>query len=116
MRNKPSIAARTLLALVAALLLFGQQVGLGHAVWHAADVVAHSAQGSESHEHQPDTEAQRELCAYHVALGTTLGGHYGDAAAFATCTAGDVHELRAYPARTTPEIVPAVSRGPPVLL
>src|SRR5918999_790428 len=101
------------------LLLFSQQTALTHALWHAAGgdeshaAHAHDADG-DAHHHDADAEAA--LCAYHLAFGTLLGGHHGAATALALADAACAHAVAHPIGRIAAESVPAVSRGPPLLL
>lgn len=101
------------------LLLFAQQSALTHALWHAAAAgdshAAHASDsGDDAHEHHSDV--QGALCDYHAAFGTMLGGHHGAVLALAVAADGLVEAPLSPAGRITTEAVPAVSRGPPILL
>ena len=122
MRNKSSHAARALIAIVCTLLLFAQQVGLTHSVWHAAESeplytaavgVAHA--GAE-HQHERNGDAQRALCVYDGAFGVTLAGHLGAVLACIALAPDAARIALVSSGRTTVDVVPAASRGPPIFL
>lgn len=99
------------------LLLFAQQSALTHALWHAAGGhESHSQHAAHTDAHDHESEAERELCAYHLAFGTLLGGHHGAAAALLPTDPPGTHASLRQTGRITAEPVPAVSRGPPPLL
>ena len=103
------------------LLLFAQQTALTHALWHAAgghESHAHAA-GGHAHDHDAhdrESDAQGALCDSHSACGTLLGGHHGATAALGALDAACAHAASHFTGRITAEAVPAVSRGPPLLL
>lgn len=101
------------------LLLIAQQTALTHATWHAAGAdhgfdIGHWDGQSNREDH--DENAPTNLCVYHVALGQVLGGNHGSACVVLfegnTCAPC----LRTFAERTSIEAIPAVSRGPPLLL
>jgi hypothetical protein len=66
---------RALLKLVCALLLFAQQVGLSHAIWHAArDLPAQQQQIKEQRSDSPASREVSRICALDVAFAQVLGG------------------------------------------
>lgn len=101
------------------LLLFAQQSALTHTLWHAAGshdshALHVSVADHDAHDHEPD--AQGALCDYHLALGTLLGGHHGAAVPLVLADTACTHGVLPPTGRIAAEAVPAVSRGPPLLL
>lgn len=101
--------------MVCALLLFAQQVGLWHSVWHAAN--AHAAQ-QVTDRAAGDTKSLphgSKLCALDAALGQVIGGGAVSAFTFelADAQAHALHSELSLPASVHALI--ARSRGPPAL-
>jgi hypothetical protein len=115
--RKPDAFARAALGIVCALLLLAQQLGLSHAVWHAAQTLPHDVRVvQKSSGEAPQLPHASKLCPLDAALGQVLGA--GPVSAFA---------LHAASAETlAPTCAPAVlaslpgpsprSRGPPAFL
>jgi hypothetical protein len=118
-RHTPTAFSRATLALVCALLLFAQQVGLSHAVWHATQQLPQQVQtfqekgGSGS---LPSLPHASKLCPLDAALGQVLGAgpvagfafdHSAAVAHTSSCVADHPASLHALAPR---------SRGPPPLL
>jgi hypothetical protein len=101
------------------LLLYTQQIALTHTLWHAAGAddahVEHSAR-EHGHDGDGDSDAQRALCTYHLAFDTLLGGHNGSIAVLLFPAHGCAPALLPGSSLVAAEAVPAVSRGPPILL
>jgi len=101
-----------------ALLLLAQQTALTHATWHAAEVGRthgehrHSESGGE----QRDDGGPASLCVYHAALGQLLGADHALPSFLLSDHNGCHLCLRAHAERVSTDAVPAVSRGPPLLL
>lgn len=112
-----------------ALLLVAQQGALTHAAWHASGGAAHAhdalgahgAHGHEghAHDHEGDSESpsgQATLCEFHLAFGQVLGGMHGACVPLAIADLPVVVSVYVFNPRLGSEAVPALSRGPPVLL
>ena len=100
------------------LLLIAQQAAIVHATWHAGGGLrVTDAYGPDRSPEVPaDRSSQGSLCAFDLAFGQMLGGVHGSCAApvvadLPTAIASD----RLNP-RLGSESVPALARGPPVLL
>lgn len=74
-RRTPTAFSRAALGLVCALLLFAQQVGLSHAVWHATQQLPQQVQTfQETGSGQlPALPHASKLCPLDAALGQVLG-------------------------------------------
>ena len=112
--RSPTAYARALLGIVCALLLLAQQVGLTHAVWHAAhasDTVEQSGSGQA-----PALPHASKLCALDALLGQVLGA--GPVSAFAfdhSAAAAEVPSCATHAVASLAAPAPR-SRGPPTLL
>jgi len=100
-----------------ALLLFAQQSAIVHATWHAA------GDGHAHEENAPDLDnddyapgGQGSLCAFDIAFGQLLGGAHGSCAAPMAAVFPEVVASHTFIPRHGSEAVPALSRGPPLLL
>jgi hypothetical protein len=113
----PNEFKRALLPLVCALLLFAQQMGLSHAIWHATQQRPVHEQGTDSAQYDDDSShSSRDassLCGLDAMLGQVLGGA---ALAYPTFVAEkpDAHApLHALVANLTTHTLTPRSRGPP---
>ncbi len=120
------------------LLLIAQQGALAHATWHArgADEHAshvHSLHGGghahdgpdahhdhdHGHDHGHDHESpsgQASLCAFDFAFGQVLGVVYGSSAPLQMPVPAAVPIADVFHSRRSVDAVPALARGPPVVL
>jgi len=102
------------------LLLVAQQGALVHATWHAgADAHVHEryAHGQDAeHGLPPGKSSQRNLCAFDLAFGQVLGGVQGSCTPLIIAVLPAGHTPYPFNPRPGSEAVPALSRGPPVLL
>lgn len=110
---------RYVLSLLCVLVLGVAQYGaLTHAVWHVhapqAEAAHHQHAGHERH--PPASRQQSDLCAFHAIFAQVLGGATATAAAVAAGDAVPVFAAWPYQPRPSVAAVPAVSRGPPILL
>lgn len=106
---------RSTLGLVCALLLFAQQIGLAHAVWHATQQVPQPQSVAERSD-APKLPHASKLCPLDAALGQVLGIAGPTGFSFDVAEAGEhTHDAAAL----VPASVPAPrarSRGPPAVL
>jgi hypothetical protein len=113
-----TVLARAALGFVCALLLFAQQVGLSHAVWHATQQLPQPIQAFQEagSGNLPSLPHASKLCPLDAALGQVLGAgpiagftfdHSPAVAHTPSCTADHPASLHALAPR---------SRGPPPLL
>jgi hypothetical protein len=118
LKRKPTAYARAALGIVCALLLFAQQVGLAHSLWHATQKIPQQAQALQKSggQNAPALPHASRLCPLDAALGQVLGGAFTTAFTF-DVAAADRH-APAYAARdsASPDPLTPRSRGPPVLL
>jgi hypothetical protein len=116
--NHPKRFARAALGIVCALLLFAQQVGLAHSLWHATQKIPQQAQALQETggKDAPAFPHASRLCPLDAALGQVLGGAFTSAFTF-DVAAADRH-APAYAARdsASPHPFPPRSRGPPLFL
>jgi hypothetical protein len=104
-----------MLAVVCALLLFAQQVGLWHSVWHAANPHAAQQVAAPASGDSKSLPHASKLCALDAALGQILGGGAVSGFTFALTDAKH-HALdgeRSLPASL--HALTARSRGPPAV-
>ena len=105
------------------LLLVAQQGALVHATWHAHNTLehaahAHEAQQGDAHDgHDHETPAgQASLCAFDLAFGQVLGGVHGTSAPLPAVVPTALVVAAALNTRSSVDAVPALARGPPVVL
>ena len=116
-RRLSTACTRALLGLVCALLLFAQQVGLTHAVWHAAhDVPVHASALADRDGDTSGLPHASKLCPIDAALGQVLGG--GPVSAFAFDLAGRCASAPSSAAQSAASLsaLSPRSRGPPAFL
>ena len=117
-RRAPSTYKRALLQLVCALLLFAQQMGLTHAIWHAVQQRPLHEQGAGSAQHddhgsQGSRDASR-LCALDAMLGQVLGGAGLGLPSFLAEKLHAQAPLHALVVNLTTHTLTPRSRGPPL--
>ena len=115
-RRPTTACTRALLGIVCALLLFAQQVGLAHSVWHAAH--PHAAQQATDAAAAGDSQSQphaSKLCVLDAVLGQVLGAGAVSGFTFALHPpqAHALHSELVDPASV--HALTARSRGPPAL-
>ena len=113
-RRFSTTCTRALLGLACALLLFAQQVGLTHAVWHAAhNVPAHTAVAD--HDDRSELPHASKLCPLDAALGQVLGA--GPISGFTFDDVDRCASTTSSAARTATSlsVLTPRSRGPPAL-
>jgi hypothetical protein len=99
------------------LLLAAQHGALMHATWHAGTgALAHKHAQAANHQSPDDHGRQGNLCAFDLAFGQVLGGVHGSCAQPLTAELPAAVANNAVNPRSGSEAVPALSRGPPVLL
>jgi hypothetical protein len=113
------------------LLIFAQHGALVHATWHAAGSGKYTYDGQardgggdvrscRRSEGQPRSPAapisQGSPCAFDLAFGQVLGGVHGYCAPPVVAALPAAHAAYRSHSRLGAEAVPALSRGPPVLL
>jgi hypothetical protein len=113
----PACSTRTIVRLLCALLLFAQQIALGHALLHAAHVsVEHVERASDDGQQDPNGQKVAGACSFDAVFGQVLG-----------CAPGSqflglpiVAVPQALPNRSSPaggiEVPTPRSRGPPAYL
>ena len=114
-RRSPTACARALLGIVCALLLFAQQVGLAHSVWHAAHTLPSQQAADAATDDAPSLPHASKLCALDAALGQVLGAGAVSGFTFALRSpqAHALHSELFDPASV--HALTARSRGPPAL-
>jgi hypothetical protein len=116
--SQPKKFARAALGIVCALLLFAQQVGLAHSLWHAAQKIPQQAQALQDTggTNAPASPHASRLCPLDAALGQVLGGAFLSAFSFAVTTTGS-HARSSVSAYLASRDSPTPrSRGPPLLV
>ena len=114
----PAAVARAALGFVCALLLFAQQVGLSHAVWHATQqlpqhVTAFQQTGSGG---VPALPHASKLCPLDAALGQVLGAGPVSGFTFTPTDAGPQSSVCARAPFASLHALSPRSRGPPALV
>lgn len=101
--------------MLCALLLFAQQVGLWHSVWHAANPHAAQHVTDRAAGHSKSLPHASKLCALDAALGQVIGGGAVSGFTFvlADAQAHAFHSELSLP--VSAHALPARSRGPPAL-
>ena len=102
-------------------LIVAQHAALTHAVWHAHERMPAQLHTDTGHSHHHDTDdgrpsPQSGLCGFDLAFGDVLGGALGAVLHFAAPAPDSERQQRPLRARLSVDPVPALSRGPPVLL
>ena len=116
------MAGRLFSALCVILLLIAQQGALIHTTWHAGADRHAGPLVSLSHDHAleaPDHrpyDGQRNLCVFDLSFGQVLGGVHGACAPQIAVNLVTAIAVYPFTPRLRSEAVPALSRGPPVLL
>jgi len=111
----PTAFTRAVLGLVCALLLFAQQIGLAHAVWHATQQVPQQQAAGEKTD-APKLPHASKLCPLDAALGQVLGMAGPTCFSFALPQA-DAHKHACAALVSVSVDAPSPrSRGPPALL
>ena len=103
-------------------LLVAQHAALTHAVWHAHDRIPAQLNTDAGHTHHNDDtddgrpSSQSGLCGFDLAFGDVLGGALGAVLHFAAPAPDNERQQRPLRTRLSVDPVPALSRGPPILL
>lgn len=103
-----------------------QQGALVHATWHAHNTLEHAAhvheaqrgdahEGRDGYDHETPA-GQASLCAFDLAFGQVLGGVHGTSAPLPAVVPTALVVAAALYTRSSVEPVPALARGPPVVL
>ncbi|HET7160374.1 MAG TPA: hypothetical protein VFI62_15350 [Burkholderiales bacterium] len=107
-----------MLQLVCALLLFAQQMGLSHAIWHAAQQRPAHEQGAGSAQHDDhSSQGSRDassLCELDAVLGQVLGGAALAYPPFSAEKPDAQAPLHALVVNLTTHTLTPRSRGPPL--
>jgi hypothetical protein len=104
-----------MLGFVCALLLFAQQLGVSHAVWHASQQLPANAAALDDAGDLPTLPHASKLCPLDAVLGQVLGGAAVSSFTFVLADAGA--QSHAAPSHTlvSTDAPVARSRGPPAL-